>query len=74
MPGETVELRAGGTVVATATSDAEGAFSLEVEPGSYELVWAPEGDPGIRSAKPLSISVEAGETVTVDVLVDTGIR
>jgi hypothetical protein len=60
--------------VASARSDADGAFTFEVEPGDYQLVWAPEGDVGIRFARPVPVTVVAGETVTTDLLVDTGIR
>jgi hypothetical protein len=74
LPGEAVRLTAGGTVVASARSDADGAFTFEVEPGDYQLVWAPEGDVGIRFARPVPVTVVAGETVTTDLLVDTGIR
>jgi hypothetical protein len=74
MAGETVELRSGDAVVATTTSDADGAFTFEVRPGTYELVWVPGGDPGIRTAKPVTVTVDTGETVTADLFVDTGIR
>jgi hypothetical protein len=74
LSGEVVQLVAGDTVVASATSDAQGAFTLQAEPGDYQLMWAPEGDVGIRFAKPVGVSVVAGETVTADLLVDTGIR
>jgi len=72
--GELVQLVQGTTVVATATSDEQGRFSFRAEPGDYRLMWAPEGDVGIRFAKPVEVSVVAGETVTADLLVDTGIR
>ena len=74
LAGEVVQLVQGRSVVATATSDARGNFSFEVEPGAYELAWAPTGDVGIRFAKPVPVTVVTGETVTADLLVDTGIR
>jgi hypothetical protein len=74
LPGEVVQLVSGDTVVETATSDSEGAFTMQAVPGDYELRWAPAEDVGVRFAKPLTVTVVAGETVTADLLVDTGIR
>jgi hypothetical protein len=74
LPGEVVQLVSGDTVVASTTSDSEGGFSLTAEPGDYELTWAPEGDVGVRFAKPTQVTIVAGETVEADLLVDTGIR
>jgi hypothetical protein len=74
LPGEVVRLVAGDTVVVSGTSDAQGAFTLQAEPGAYRLMWAPQGDVGIRFAKPVEVTLVAGRTVTADLLVDTGIR
>lgn len=74
LPGEVVQLVQGDTVVASATSDPEGGFSIQAEPGAYELMWAPAGDVGVRFARPVRVEIVAGQTVTADLLVDTGIR
>ena len=74
LAGEVVLLVAGDSAVASAISDSQGRFTIEAEPGDYELMWAPEGDVGVRFAKPVAVTVVAGETVPVDLLVDTGIR
>jgi hypothetical protein len=74
LAGEVVQLVAGDVVVASAVSDPQGRFSFEVEPGRYRLMWAPDEDVGIRFAKPVVVTVVAGRTVSVDLLIDTGIR
>ena len=64
---------ADGTVLASAVSDDDGAFSIDVTPGSYLLTASIEEDPA-RSVKPVRVQVRAGEMVYSDVLVDSGIR
>jgi hypothetical protein len=65
---------ASGAEVARATSDAEGAFSVELAPGAYLLTPQPvEGLMGTPAA--LNVQVEAGQPMTeVQVSYDTGIR
>jgi hypothetical protein len=65
---------AAGTEVARATSGADGAFSVELAPGSYTLTAQPSqglmGTPG-----PMDVVVEGGQPMTeVQVSYDTGIR
>ncbi len=64
---------ADGNVRASAVSGDEGAFTIDVAPGSYLLTASIEEDPA-RSVKPVRVEVLAGEVVHVDVLVDSGIR
>jgi hypothetical protein len=67
-----VQATAGGSVVATARTDAEGRFELRLEPGDYVVeAVLPAGPP---SAKPTSVTVPAHGSAQVTVLVDTGIR
>jgi hypothetical protein len=59
--------------VATAVSDAGGAFAVTLRPGDYVLVAQPvEGLMG--TAPPLSFSVVAGSPLQITVEYDTGIR
>jgi len=61
-----------GSVFET-TSDATGAYSLEVPPGSYVIVAGtdPGGPP---TGIPADATVTAAGTLTLDLEVDTGIR
>jgi hypothetical protein len=64
---------ADGNVRASAVSDDDGAFTVDVAPGSYLLTASIEEDPA-RSVKPVRVAVRAGEVVHVNVVVDSGIR
>jgi hypothetical protein len=64
---------ADGNVRASAVSGDEGAFTIDVAPGSYLLTASIEEDPK-GSVKPVRVEVRSGEVVHADVLVDSGIR
>lgn len=64
---------ADGNELASAVSGDDGAFTIDVAPGSYLLTASIEEDPA-RSVKPVRVEVRAGEVVRADVLVDSGIR
>ena len=64
---------ADGNVRASAVSGDDGAFTIEVAPGSYLLTASIEED-AARSVKPVRVAVRAGEGVHADVVVDSGIR
>jgi Carboxypeptidase regulatory-like domain len=64
---------ADGNVRASTVSDDDGAFTVDVAPGSYLLTVSIEEDPA-RSVKPVRVVVRAGEVVHADVVVDSGIR
>ncbi len=64
---------ADGNVRASAVSGDDGAFTIEVAPGSYLLTASIEED-AARSVKPVRVAVRAGEVVHADVRVDSGIR
>ena len=57
----------------TAVSGSDGRFSMDVSPGEFTLHAQVEQD-GIRSSKPVDVTVEPGQTVEVTVPVDSGIR
>jgi Carboxypeptidase regulatory-like domain len=60
------------SVVATARTDATGAFRLEVAPGAYTVVATNAG--GYQSTAKRAVSLVAGQRATVDFVLDTGIR
>jgi acyl-coenzyme A synthetase/AMP-(fatty) acid ligase len=62
-----------GNELARAVSGDDGAFTIDVAPGSYLLTASIEEDPA-RFVKPVRVEVRAGEVVHADVLVDSGIR
>ena len=64
---------ADGNVRASAVSGDDGAFTIDVAPGSYLLTASIEEDPA-RSVAPVRVVARAGEVVHADVLVDSGIR
>jgi hypothetical protein len=64
-----------GAVVATATTDAQGHFSVVLAPGSYVVrVTIVRGQIGMRQASPGNVSVLANQPVSVTIELDTGIR
>jgi hypothetical protein len=75
-PAEGVEVQAirGETVSATAVSESDGGFTLDLAPGTYLLQAVVEpGGPGM-SAQPTRVTVREGDVANVIVLLDTGIR
>ena len=64
---------AGGDVLASATSDDDGRFEVDVPPGSFLLTAAIQKDPA-RSVRPTRVHVVAGTVTRANVLVDSGIR
>jgi hypothetical protein len=64
---------ADGNVRASAVSGDDGAFTIDVVPGSYLLTASIEQDPA-QSVAPVRVVARAGEVVHADVLVDSGIR
>jgi hypothetical protein len=62
-----------GEVHASAVSDDDGRFEMDVTPGTYLLTASIRQDPA-RSVQPTRVEVGAGELIHTDVLVDSGIR
>jgi Carboxypeptidase regulatory-like domain len=68
-------LDANGKVAATTTTDAHGHFSVTMAPGSYVVkVAIVRGQVGVRQITPGKVTVTAGQTTTVTIEMDTGIR
>jgi hypothetical protein len=63
----------GQEVVRRAEIDAEGIYREELAPGTYVVDIPPIG-PTSAAGLPKTIEVVSGETVRVDVVIDTGIR
>lgn len=70
LAGATVTVSAGGTVLATTTTDASGLFTLQMLPGRY-LVTARQLD-GLRSQ--VSMLVQVPQSQRLELTVDSGIR
>ena len=72
--GVQVQALLNGSVAATAVSDQNGVFAMDLAPGAYVLqsVVEPEG-PGMYS-QPTRVTVTEGAVVDATVLLDTGIR
>jgi len=53
-------------------TDESGTYTLRLEPGSYEVVAVTDGGP--PTSQPITIDVQIGNPIRVDLTVDTGIR
>jgi len=62
-----------GTVVAEVETDRRGAFSIDLDPGPYEVL-AVTPTAGLATAASQRITVDDGAFVEVTLVVDTGIR
>lgn len=71
--GAGIEVYRDGILVATGTSDDDGRFEIELEPGTYEVHPVPPSDVGMF-AKPVNVTVVDGSFARVELVVDTGIR
>lgn len=70
----TIETPSGSAVVATATTDAQGHFSVSLPPGDYRVRIEP-GKGGLpRQDQPENVTIRAGATTSVKIELDTGIR
>ena len=65
---------ASAAVIGTTTTVQDGAYAVDVPPGSYELR-AEADPPGIGGTKPVPFVADRGnQGMTVDIELDTGIR
>jgi hypothetical protein len=68
-------LGASNTVVATTTTDAHGHFSISLAAGAYVVkVAIVQGQIGLRQISPGNVTIVAGQTTTITIMLDTGIR
>lgn len=64
-----------GPIVASATTDAQGHFDVRVPPGQYVAIAPPTGTGAfMRQTNIPRVTVAAGQTATVTINLDTGIR
>jgi hypothetical protein len=62
-----------GAVIVEVVTDADGAYAVQVPPGSY-LLEGVAGMPGMGPPVPVPFTAVDGVPMTVDLPVDTGIR
>lgn len=62
-----------GTVVVTVTPDPETGYSVALKPGTYVVDIRHHGIGGSREL-PATVTIHGGETVRLDISIDTGIR
>ena|ERR1051326_7447814 len=63
-----------GKVVATATTDDNGRFSVNLAPGMYVLKVMPGATPLPIQRKPVTVTIVAGKVISVQIELDSGIR
>ena len=73
VPGATVEALRGNDVVAATRSDDSGRYQLSLPPGTYLIRAQGDGTPYARQPGQ-TVTISAGQTLTVSFLLDTGIR
>ena len=64
---------AGGTPVASVTADPATGYSVALRPGTYVVDAARQGIGGSRDL-PKTVTIRSGETVWLNISIDTGIR
>jgi hypothetical protein len=72
VPGPDVTVLRGSAAAAHVRGDASGHFSVRVNAGNYTVVARAVG--GIGSSASAAVTVVAGQTATVTLTVDSGIR
>jgi hypothetical protein len=60
-------------VVATVTADPETGYSVTLKPGTY-IVDIPHQGIGGSQGLPETVTIRSGQTVRLDISIDTGIR
>jgi hypothetical protein len=63
----------GGTVIASVVAGPETGYTVALKPGTY-VVDTPHQGPGGSRDLPKTVTIRNGETVRLDITVDTGIR
>ena len=68
-------LGANNSVVAKVTTDGKGRFTVALAPGTYTVtVPIQQGQIGMRQVSDVKVTITAGQTATVKIELDTGIR
>lgn len=63
----------GGTVVTTVIADPETGYSVALKPGTY-VIDIPHQGIGGSAELPATVTLMSGETLRLDISIDTGIR
>jgi hypothetical protein len=63
----------GGTLVTTVTADPETGYSVALKPGTYVIDIQHQGIGG-STELPVTVTLMSGETLRLDISIDTGIR
>ena len=63
----------GGSAVATVIADPETGYSVSLKPGTYVIDIHHQGIGGSREL-PATVTIRSGETVRLNISIDTGIR
>jgi len=63
----------GGTVITSVTADPETGYAMFLKPGTYVVDIPHQGTGGSRDL-PKTVAIRSGETVRLDIAIDTGIR
>lgn len=63
-----------GKVVATVTTDKQGHFSVNLAPGIYVIRLVPDGSPLPAQREPTVVTITAGKTISIQIVLDSGIR
>lgn len=64
----------GGGAVTSTSSDAAGRYSVAVPAGSYVVTLGPLAGPVSTKDLPATVTLTRGQTTTLDIHIDTGIR
>ena len=72
VPGATVEALAGNRVMATGRTDRAGRYELRLRPGTY-LIRA-QSDKVLNNQQTKTVTLARGRKLTVNFVLDTGIR
>jgi hypothetical protein len=62
-----------GIVVTTVTADPESGYTVSLKPGTY-VVAIPKQGIGGSPDLPATVTIRSGETIQLDITIDTGIR
>jgi hypothetical protein len=63
----------GGTIIASVTANPETGYAMFLKPGTYVVDIPHQGIGGSREL-PKTVAIRSGETVRLDIAIDTGIR
>jgi Carboxypeptidase regulatory-like domain len=63
-----------GQDIASATTDAQGLYSINLPPGTYRVMMTPPAGLGFSKDVPATVSIADGRETRLELLIDSGIR